>query len=472
MSSIGLGGPSSPLREAWPAAVVVLEALSRFVPPETIHAVLTQAGRHNQRIRRLPATAVVWLVIAIGIWTNLDIPAIFRQVVGTLRSLLLVMSANHPPCKAALSQARTRLGACCMRQLFLRTAAPIAVDRTRGAFYKGMRLMAIDGVTFDIPDTPGNAAAFDRPVTRRYGESVDGGYPQIHVTFLSETGTHLIVEAFVKRGKKSEFPLAGALLRKAPRRSLVPWDRGFYGHASLIRAQRRGVHVVGRVGDHVVFERVQTLSDGSYLAVIYPSWKNRRHRVNGMIVRVIDYTLNDPKRPGHDERHRLVTTLLEADAFPATELVVLYHERWEIEIGNDELKTHQLDRLVHLRSRTPCGILQETYGILVAYNAVRFLMHEAALSVDIDPRRLSFIHAVRVLRETAPLLRAAPTVRLPTLYVGMITHIAQGRLPPRDNRINPRVIKKKMSNFPKKRPEHYHVQHPQTSFEQAVRVLK
>jgi hypothetical protein len=124
-------------------SIVVLEALTRFVPPETIRAVLTQTGRHSQRVRRLPVTTVVWLVIAIGIWTDLDIPAIFRQVVGTLRSLLLVMSADHPPCKAALSQARTRLGACCMRQLFVRTARPIAVDRTRGAFYKGMRLMAI-----------------------------------------------------------------------------------------------------------------------------------------------------------------------------------------------------------------------------------------------------------------------------------------------------------------------------------------
>jgi hypothetical protein len=153
-------------------------------------------------------------------------------------------------------------------------------------------------------------------------------------------------------------------------------------------------------------------------------------------------------------------------------MTVHFHERWEIEIGNDELKTHQLDRLVHPRSRTPCGVLQELYGILLAYNAVRFLMHEAALCVDLDPRRLSFIHAVRVLRETAPLLRAAPAARLPTLYAAMIAHIAQGRLPPRDNRINPRVIKKKMSNFPKKRAEHYRPQHPKTSFEQAVRVLK
>ena len=472
MSSIGQGGPSSPLREEWPAPLVVLEALSQFVPAETIRAVLTQTGRHSQRIRRLPATAVVWLVIAIGIWTDLDIPALWRQVVGTLRSLLLVLSKKRPPCKAALSQARTRLGACCLRQLFLRTAGPIAVDRTRGAFYKGMRLMAIDGVRFDVPDTPGNAAAFGRPVTRRYGQPVDGGYPQIHGTVLSETGTHVILEAFVKRGKKSEFPLAGSLLRKVPEGSLVLWDRGFYGYRSLAEARRRNVHVLGRVGDRGVFPVVRTLGDGSFLATIYPTGRDRRHRTHGLLVRVIEYTFDDPNRPGQGERHRAVTTLLDADAYPATELVVLYHERWEIEIGNDELKTRQLDRLVHLRSRTPCGVLQELYGILLAYNAVRYFMHEAALSLDLDPQRLSFIHAVRVLRETAPLLRAAPAARLPTLYAGMIAHIAQGRLPLRDHRINPRVVKKKMSNFPKKRAEHYHVLHPQTSFQQAVRILK
>jgi len=472
MSSIGQGGPRSALREEWPTPIVVLEALTRFVPPATIRAVLTQTGRHSQRIRRLPATTVVWLVIAIGIWTDLDLPALFRQVAGTLRSLLLVMSADPPPCKAALSQARTRLGACCLRQLFVRTAAPIAVDRTRGAFYKGLRLMAIDGVTFDIPDTPGNVAAFGRPKTRRNGEPVDGGYPQIHAIFLCETGTHLIVEAFVKRAKKSEYPMAGSLLRKVPPHSLVLWDRGFYGYSSLLQAQRRNVHVVGRVADRVVFETVRTLDDGSFLATIYPTGSDRRRRTNGLLVRVIEYTFDDPHRPGHGQRHRLVTTLLDANTHSATQLVVLYHQRWEIEIGNDELKTHQLNRPVDLRSRTPCGVLQELYGILLAYNAVRSFMHEAALSIDIDPRRLSFIHAVRVLRETAPLMRAAATERLPLLYAAMIQHIAQHVLPPRDNRINPRVVKKKMSNFAKKRPEHGHPPQPQTSFEQAVVILK
>jgi hypothetical protein len=472
MKAIGHGRPGPEARLELPGSVIVLEALCRFVSPETIRSVLSQTGRQARRVRRLPAAAVVWLVIAIGIWTDLDIPAIWRQVVGTLRSLFLAWDAEHPPCKSALSQARTRLGPCALRQLFVAASAPIALDRTRGAFYKGMRLMAIDGVRFEMPDTSANAAAFGRPRTRRNGQTIDGGYPQLHAVFLSETGTHLVLEAYVKHGKKSEFKVAPSLLKSVPPGCLVLQDRGFYGYRPLAEADRRGVHLLGRVGKHVVFRRTEALSDGSHLAVIHPSRKDQRHRANGLVVRVIEYTFDEPHRTGHGERHRLVTTLLDAETYPAQELVVLYHERWEIEIGNDEVKTHQLDRHVHLRSRTPCGVLQELYGILLAYNAVRFLMHEAALSVDIDPRRLSFIHAVRVLRETAPLMRAAPTLRLPALYTAMIRHIALGQLPTRANRINPRVVKKKMSNFAKKRPEHHHPPQPQTTFQQSVVILK
>ena len=137
MQAIGHGGPRTQAGLEWPAPVIVLEALARFVAPETIRSVLTQTGRKSQRIRRLPATAVVWLAIAIGIWTDLDIPAIWRQIVGTLRSLLLALDAKRPPCKSGLWQARTRLGPWALRQLFVATSAPIALDRTRGPFTKG-----------------------------------------------------------------------------------------------------------------------------------------------------------------------------------------------------------------------------------------------------------------------------------------------------------------------------------------------
>ena len=206
MKAIGHGGPESGVRLELPAPLIVLEALSRFISPQTIRSVLTQTGRHSRRIRRLPAAAVVWPVIAIGIWTDLDIPA--------------------------------------------------------------------------------NATAFGRPRTRRNGQSIEGGYPQIHAIFLSETGTHMVVQAYIKRGKKSEFNVATALLKKGPPGSLVLQDRGFYGYRPLAEAVRRGVHLLARVGKHVVLGRTQVLSDGSYLATIYPSSKDRRHQTNGLVVRV------------------------------------------------------------------------------------------------------------------------------------------------------------------------------------------
>lgn len=368
-----------------------------------------------------------------------------------------------------------------MRQLFGRTATPIATGPMRdsggdsgGAFYRGMRLMGIDGVHFSIADTPANAAAFGRPGTRRDGDRVAGGYPQIHAVGLMELGTHVLCEAVVKPSKKNEYPLVGHLLRHAPAGSLVLWDKGFYGYRAVAQALDRRVHVLGCVKGSATFDVIETRGDGSFLAKLYPSTRDKRHDTRGIVVRIIEYTFDDPHRPGHGERHRLYTTLLDAEQYPARELVVLYHERWEFELANDEVKTHQLtkDMPTPLRSRTPVGVVQEFYGLMIAYNAVRQLMHEAAQSVKIEPDQLSFIHAVRVIRETIPIMRAAPVGQLPILYRAMIGSIASGKLPPRRNRINPRVVKVKMSNFAKKRAQHHRAPPPQKPFEQAIVILK
>jgi hypothetical protein len=472
MSKIGQGRPQSAADVGGLSNTLVLEALSRYLPPERLATALARTGRRDGRVRKLPVVAVVWLVIAIGLWGDLDIPAIWRQVAGTLRTLWRVARGRRPPCKAALSQARTRLGARPLRQLFVATAEPAATAPTRGAFYRGMRLMLIDGQKLSVPDTPANARAFGKPSTTRYGREVLGGYPQVTTVRLVEAGTHLSVEAVLKPAKAAEYPWAAFLLAKVPPGDLVLWDRGYYGYSLLQGARDQGKQVLGRVGSQVILERVRTLPDGSYLADIYPRHRRQRRGARALRVRVLEYTLDYPERPGHGQRHRLVTTLLDAARFPALELIVLYHQRWEIEIANDEIVTHQLARPVDLRSRTPCGVVQEFYGTLLAHNAVRSMMRQAAMRVDIDPRQLSFIHAVRVIRETIPLLRAAPTAQLPALYQAMLHHIGTGRLPPRDGRINPRVVKVKMSNFKKKRPADCHGRHPQRSFEEAVVMLK
>jgi len=472
MKKIGQGGLRSARDLRSPPNALVLEALSQYVLPEQVDEALRQTGRWPKRIRKLPAWAVVWLVVAIGLWGDMDVPAIWRQVAGTLATFFHVAGGRRPPDKSALSKARIRLGPRPLRRLFTMTAQVTTQSPPRGTFYKNKRLMLIDGQKLPIPDTPANAKAFGRPSTRRNGQAMAGGYPQVSTVRLVEAGTRITVAAVLKPATQAEYPEASSLLQQTCPGDLILWDRGYYGFGLLKQAVDAGRDVLGRVPAKVIMERIKTFPDGSYLACVYPTHYARLHHQQGLTVRVIEYTLDDPQRPGCGERHRLVTTLLDHQTYPALELIALYHQRWEIEIANDEITTHQLGRPVTFRSRTPCGVVQEFYGILLAHNAVRTLMLQAALTVDIDPRTLSFMHSIRIIREAIPIMRAAPTVQLPNLYQFLIQSIACGRLPPRDNRINPRVVKIKISNFQKKKPQHLHCLQPQRSFIASVVMLK
>lgn len=449
---------------------VVLEALTTMVAPEQIAAALEATGRRERRRRRLPAAAVVWLVIGMGIWSTVNIPTIWRRLRGTLRETFRALAGGREPAKSAFSAARKRLGAAPLRQVFRQAVRPPAGSETAGAFYRGMRIRVIDGAHLNVPDTPQNAAAFGRPGTTRHGQAVAGAYPQVLVVYLQEAGTHAIQEALLRRANGSEHSAVGPLLRQVSAGDLLLCDRGFYSHALLAQAVEQRVRVLCRVPSYVGLRPVRRQADGSYLAQVRPTWRQGKAE-HPVIVRVLEYTLDDPTRPGYGERHRLATTLLDVEHYPARELICLYHERWEIEIANDEWKTHQLGRPVSLRSLTPAGVIQEVYGLLVAYNAVRGLMHEAALAENLDPRRLSFVHALRVIRDGIADMRNARTEQLPVLYRGLLKQIGQGRLPPRENRINPRVVKRTQSKFPKKRPEHYRSPPPITLFSVAVVML-
>lgn len=447
----------------------LLEALSGHLSPEQIEAVLQQTGRHSQRNRRLPAPAVVWLCIAIGLWGDRNLADLWRQIYGTLASHLLANDDRKPPVKSAISQARDRLGARPLRQLLLRTGTPLAANAPGGAFYKGMRLMAIDGDSHQVPDTPANDKAFGRPTTRRNGQVLYGGYPRVEVIRLMEIGTRITCDALVRPYAASEYRVGGHLLAKASAGSLVLWDKVYFGYTHLRQALETGRHVLGRVSANPTLAPIRHLSDGSYLARMQPPCGEDGEPI---VVRVLEYTFDDPQRPGHGERQRLVTTLLDETQYPALELIALYHERWEIEIANDEITTHQLARPVELRSRTPRGVVQEVYAVLLAHNAVRALMHEAAVGLEVQPRQLSFVHALRVIREAAATMRNAPTPLLPVIYRGMLKQIGQGRLPERDNRINPRVVKVRATAFATKKPEHRNIRHPTKPFIESVVMLK
>jgi hypothetical protein len=470
--SIGHGRPRSEIQTQWDDGLPVLEAISRHVPPAWIDEVLHQTGRREKRRRRVPASAVVWLVLMMGLRSDLDVPVMWRQVCGVVHEMLGRLAGVSPPSKSALSQARTRLGARPMRQLLLRTGRPVCAGAEVYTHYKGMPMLAIDGDKYKLPDTPANAAAFGRPGTSRGHRALEGGYPQMHVNRIMTVGTRLCLDAILKPCNTNDHTSAPKLLESARPGELILWDCGFYSFELMHRACRQGKFFLGPVPSHVVLEPLKRLGDGSYLAKVYACPNDRRDDRGGLLARVMEYTLDDPARVGCGERHRLVSNLIDDVKYPATELIVLYHQRWEIEVDNDEITTHQLDRAVELRSRTPGGAVQELYGVLVAHNAVRALMHESARSISMDPRRLSFINAVRIVRETIQTMRDAPTARLPLLYQGMIAQIAAAGLPPRDGRINPRVVKVvRPSNFPVKKPEHRNWKQPEKEFLDSIVLL-
>jgi hypothetical protein len=273
----------------------------------------------------------------------------------------------------------------------------------------------------------------------------------------------------IKPCYRSEVTMAASLLRFLQEDMLLLWDRGFLSYKLVRLVLQRRAHLLARIKNNLVFRPIRRLRDGSYLAKLYRSPAHRNRDEDGVLVRIIEYTLNDPGRPGSGEKHRLLTTLLDATRHPAKRLIVLYHERWEEELAIDELKTHQRERPV-LRSETPGGVLQELDGLLLAHYVVRVLMSEAARRNDLPPRRLSFTGTLKVLRCRLP---ECPKSRkgLKRWYEDLLAEIAEEVLPPRRNRINPRVIKRKMSNWRKKRPEHRHTPQPTKKFRQSVVIL-
>jgi hypothetical protein len=310
------------------------------------------------------------------------------------------------PTKAAIFRARDRLGVEPLRALFEGACAPMASERSRGAFYRGLRLLCIDGSCLDVADTPANVAAFGRPGShRRVG---GGAFPQVRLVGVCEVGTHAIVDASFGSFATSERTLAERLLPRLQPGSLCLADRGMYSFDRFQLASLTGAELLWRVSTRVTLPSEERLPDGSYLSTLRPVQRGVRAS-EGLRVRVIEYLLEprevdaEALEEGESEAsvYRLVSTLLDPVAAPAHELAALYRERWEIESALDELKTHQRGPGVVLRSKTPEGVLQEAYGLLLTHYAIRRLMHDAALAADLDPDRISFLQSLRAARRSA-----------------------------------------------------------------------
>jgi Insertion element 4 transposase N-terminal/Transposase DDE domain len=423
--------------------------LEQVIPPGDVLQVLRDTGCLDARRCTLTFLVTCWLVLAMGLLTELPI----RQVFKAARRL---MPADWDPDRSTLCKARQRLGVAPLRLLFERLARPLADLATPGAFYKAWRLVAMDGCVYNVPDWAANASAFGYPK----GGRGSGAFPQVRKLSLVEVGTHaelaLVVKG-IKQKQSGEQSMAPGLFRHLTPGMLLLWDRGFFSYKLWQELILRSCQVLARVKAGLVLRSIQELPDGSHLARIYPCYSMRNKDRCGIVVRVIRYTHDDPRRVGCGLEHVLLTTLLDALAHPARELILLYHQRWEIELTFDEQKTHQnpwrVTKPADLRSQTPLGVLQEMYALSIGHYVMRGLMASAAQTEGLDPDRLSFVGCLQVLRTRLPEFPAQVAAQAGWLQA-LLTEMARERTPPRRNRVNPRVVRVKMSKFKKKRPEH------------------
>ena len=381
---------------------ISLGVITKTFPVASIGSVLSKTGTASVRQRDLPAQVVVYYVIALALYMQSSYREVLRCLLEGVQWLCDPSAGVRVAGKSGISQARTRLGWEPLRQLHDELVRPVAVRSTRGAWYRSWRLVSLDGSTLDVADEKANEDTFSRPGASR-GSSA---YPQIRFVSLVENGTHVLFGSQMDGYRTGEITLAKAVLPRMRSGMLCLADRNFFGFELWQLAQGTRADLLWRMKKNMRMACEKRLPDGSYLSRVYPSERDWRHKTNGIVLRVIDYRLEGIE--GAEPIYRLATTILDAGKAPAGELAALYHERWEIETAFDELKTHLRGAKIVLRSKTPDLVRQEFYGLLMAHFAIRGLMHEAALKADEDPDRLSFLHAVRVIRRKMAVYGAIP----------------------------------------------------------------
>ena len=336
--------------------------------------------------------------------------------------------------------------------LFESVVRPMATEQTPGAFYKGMRKVAIDGTVMDVPDCEAH-----QHLGRSSGSRGEAAFPQLRKVSLVELGTH-IEFAFVYGGwNDSEKKQVKGLWAAIPDDALLMEDRGFFSFDNWKSLYLKHKLLV-RVSKSMVFQPIEIFPDGCYLAKIYKNSWNRENDRHGIVVRIVEYTLDDPQRTGHDEVHRLMTNLMDADEFPAMELIMEYHDRWEEEMVYDEQKTHQdprrAEKTTQFRSETSDGLKQELYALSLGHFVTRMMMLAAAKQAGLDTDRLSFKGCFQILKTRLPECHAGTVTSFEEWCDAVVWEMSNEKIPPRRNRINPRVIKRKMSRWNKCRPEH------------------
>jgi hypothetical protein len=380
---------------------ISIGVLTRIFHRDLVDDVLRETRKVEQRSRLLPARVVVYYVLALCLFCEDAYEEVMRKLVNGLQFLGNWGDGWQVPTTSAISQARTRLGEAPLAALFERVARPVAEPGTIGAWYRGWRVMAVDGVVLDVPDTPDNL--------KEFGKSGSGKrtspFPQVRLVGLAECGTHAIVAAAFDSWKVYEREITARILDAFEAGMLVLADRGFFSYELWRDALATGSDLAWRIKDDVDIPALEWLSDGSYRAELIPKRmktdlkRGKRRSVPDEVripVRVVEYMVTN--RDESTETIRLITSILDPVAAPAAELAALYHERWEFELTLDEIETHQMASSKLLRSKTPELVRQEIWALLLAHYAVRCFMREAADDIGEDVDQLSFTRSIRVIR--------------------------------------------------------------------------
>jgi Insertion element 4 transposase N-terminal/Transposase DDE domain len=424
-----------------------LDKFRRHIDPAWVEEALVATGTATVRRRRLPADHVLWLVIGMALMRNESIDRVVEWL-----DLALPAGRDEPVARSAIAKARQRLGEDALAYLFVLTAATWATRSASRHRWRGLSVWGQDGTTLRVPDSSENWKAFGGQVGN--GERNGSAYPTVRLLGLMAVRSHILGALVFDAYGTGETSLAQDLWRELPDDSLVLMDRAFLVAHQLSALVRSGQnrHWLTRAKTQTRLRRIKRLGRDDELVEIELSDQTRRAHPEipeVWTVRAIRYQVKG-FRPS-----TLLTSLLDAAAYPADELVALYHERWELEIGYDEVKTHLLAREETIRSRTPDGVRQEIWGIALAYNLVRVEMERVADELQVEPTRISFVNALALVRYTMLISSTRPIApgKIPSRIADMRRQLKLLLLPERRRgRSFPRAVKLKMSNYLRKPP--------------------
>ena len=391
----------------------VLKALETAIPSTAIEQAIGKAKAGEDRKRALPSHLVVCLIVAMSLWSSASMRTVLKNLVdGLSEAWVRVGKYWRVPCKSSITEARQRVGSQVMTRLFHQVVRPLATVETPGAFLGGLRVMAVDGTVFDVPDTLENARVFGYPATR---PGTQAAFPKVRLVLLIEAGTHLIVDALICPYRIGERVRVKKLLRSLIKGMLLMWDRGLHSYVMVRATLAQKCDYLGRVPKNVKFPVEKVLEDGSYLSWIAPDGKSKKKGGTKIMVRVIEYTIDTNEEP---QIYRLITSLTDIVTFPALLLATEYHCRWEVENTIDELKVHLLGRKTPIRSQNPREVVQEVYGWLLGHWAIRSLMFQVADHAQISPLRLGFTGTLNVVRRAVPKFQRLQPEEIPFFSLG------------------------------------------------------